>query len=96
MALKWGDWNAICDVCGFKYKASMLRKRLDGLMVCRKDFEHRHPQDLIKIPKDDQSVPWSRPEPTDVFLTVDYVSAGTGIQDNPTLTGDFEHNNETP
>lgn len=75
--LKWGDWNAICDVCGFKYKASQMYKRWDGLMVCKEDWETRHPQDLIKIPKDIQSTPWSRPEPADVFIVVNYADGST-------------------
>lgn len=71
-SLVWGSWNVICDVCGFKFKAYQLRKRWDGKMVCKDDWEIRHPQDLIKVPKDDQSVPWSRPEQTDVFADVNY------------------------
>lgn len=70
--LIWGSWNVICDRCGFKYKSFQLRKEWTGLMVCKNCWEPRHPQDLIKIPKDDQSVPWSRPEPDDVFIDVNY------------------------
>ena len=66
---KHGDWNAICDVCGFKKKASELRKRWDGRMVCEKDWEPRHPQDLIRSKPDDESVPWTRPEQEDDFIT---------------------------
>ncbi len=58
---KSGDWNAICDVCGFKFKASKLQKRWDGLMVCNQDFELRHPQDFIRPIKENISVPWTRP-----------------------------------
>lgn len=75
---KWisGDWNAICDVCKFKYKASELRMgigRQKGLRVCEKDWDEDHPQDHIKAVEDDISVPWSRPEPEDQFgaFTVD-------------------------
>lgn len=63
-----GTWNAICDVCGHKFKANMLRGRWDGLMVCKDDYEVRHPSDLIRVPKEDTSVPWSRPEAPDVFI----------------------------
>lgn len=62
-----GDWNAICDVCGFEYKASELRLRWDGYLVCPEDWESRHAQDFIRTVKDDQSVPWTRPEGTDTF-----------------------------
>lgn len=65
---KSGDWNAICDVCGFKYKASQLSKRWDGLMVCAEDFELRHPQDFIRPIKENISVPWTRPRGEDLFI----------------------------
>lgn len=67
-----GAYNAICDVCGFKFKSFQLRKRWDGLMVCSKDFEHRHPQDLAKVPKESPPLPWTRPEPADVYIAVTY------------------------
>jgi len=62
---KAGDWKAICDVCGFLFHASMLKKRWDGLYVCKEDFELRHPSDFQKGIKDDPSVPWTRPEGAD-------------------------------
>lgn len=64
---KLGDSNTICMVCGFKYKASEMRKRWDGVYVCETDWEPRHPQELIKIPRE-RSVP-SVPtlSPTDVY-----------------------------
>lgn len=65
--LKWGDWNAICDVCGLRHKASEMRERWDGLMVCEKDWEPRHPQDYVRVRGDDVTVPWTRPEGEDQF-----------------------------
>lgn len=65
-----GDWNALCDVCGFKFKASELRRRWDGYMVCSADFEQRHPQDLIRLRPEKQAAPWVRPYPEDQFVTV--------------------------
>ena len=64
--LDLGNWNAVCDVCGQKYKASQLRKRWDGLMVCSHDWEQRHPQDFLRVPHDNPAVPWARPE-ADIF-----------------------------
>jgi hypothetical protein len=69
---KSGTWNSLCDICGFKFKSDLLRKRWDGLMTCSKDFETRHPADLLRVPREDTSVAWSRPEPTKVFATIDY------------------------
>ena len=57
-----GDWNAICDVCGFKFKASQLKHRWDGLMVCEDDWEQRHPQELIRPLPDAPALPWTRPD----------------------------------
>jgi len=68
-----GNWNAICDICGLKFKATDLTKDWRGLMVCSKDFEQRHPQDFLRVRADDPSIPWARPEPEDVFLYVCYI-----------------------
>lgn len=63
-----GDFWRICEVCGFKYRASQTSKRWDGLIVCREDFEERHPQDFVRGRVDRQNVPNPRPESTDVFI----------------------------
>lgn len=68
------EWNVICDVCGWKYKNWQLKRRWDGLMVCKPDWEPRQILDLIKIPEDKQSIPWARPEATDTFISVTYVA----------------------
>jgi hypothetical protein len=65
-----GDWNAICDKCGKKFKFSMLKKEWDGLYVCEKDWEERQPQDYVKGVRDNMSVPVSRPEAPDLFTIV--------------------------
>lgn len=65
---KEGDYNAICDGCGFQFKASELKERYDGCMVCPDDWEPRHPSERslhIRTPK---TLPWTRPEGDDVFL----------------------------
>lgn len=60
---KAGVWNALCDVCGQKYKSDQLLKRWDGLMTCKGDWEPRHPQDLIRAIKETSTtLPWSRPD----------------------------------
>lgn len=70
-----GEWNALCDVCGFKRKASELQARWDGLMVCAPTiksgcWEMRHPQELIRPLPDSAPLPWTRPEPADIFIDV--------------------------
>lgn len=64
-----GKWNCICDRCGFKFKSDELKRDWQGLMVCAKDFELRHPQDLIKIRPERNIPPWVRPVPVDIFLS---------------------------
>jgi hypothetical protein len=63
-----GDHWVICDSCGFKVRASDTRKRWDGMRVCTKDWETRHPQDYVRGKRDRQAVPDPRPEPPDTFL----------------------------
>jgi len=78
--LKEGDWNTVCDVCEFKFKSSDIRKRWDGYMVCKEDWEARHPSDFQKGFADDQSVPFTRPD--------------TDVTDVPTITGLPEGTND--
>ena len=61
---KPGDYNALCDRCGRKYKASQLRLTWDNLRVCssNKCYEERHIADFFKGRPDNQSVPWTRPD----------------------------------
>ena len=66
-----GDWNAMCQRCGFKYKASQLRKTWDGFWVCLDDWEERHPQDFVTSMEDQQMLPWSRPEGPDTGVDSD-------------------------
>lgn len=63
-----GDHNLICDVCSRKIKASESRLRWDGFIVCKDDWEIRHPQDFVKARQDKITVPFSRPRPTDGFI----------------------------
>jgi hypothetical protein len=65
-----GDNYVICDVCGFRCRASETRKRWDGLRVCDADYETRHPQDFVRGRHDRQRAVITRPEPPDVFITI--------------------------
>lgn len=70
---KSGDWNIICDVCAKKFKASEAKERWDGFIVCPDDYEMRHEQDFIQVRLDKITVPYSRPMPPDIFVTVNYI-----------------------
>lgn len=63
-----GTWNAICDRCGFKFKANELREDWQGFMVCEADYDERNPVDFFRVREETTGVPWTRPEPTDVFV----------------------------
>lgn len=81
---KSGEWNALCDVCGFKFKAKDLKDRWDGLKVCNQDWEPRHPQELIRPMPDQIKLPWTRPEPQDQFInfgTIDPSTITCGLTD---------------
>jgi len=76
-----GNWNVICDSCGRKFKGSELKLRWDGYYVCREDWEPRHPADFIRPIPDQQRLPWTRPEGTDVFINVCTVVTSQGAAD---------------
>ena len=57
-----GSYSAICDVCGFKFKASELIRRWDGAMVDKACWEPRHPQDFIRAKQDNVPLPFVRPD----------------------------------
>jgi len=64
---KPGQWNAICDRCGFKFKSSELKKDWQGLMVCSHDYELRNPQDFLRVRPEKIAPDWARPEAPDQF-----------------------------
>ncbi len=70
---KGGDYNAYCDSCGGKFKASQLKLQWDGLRVCERDW---NPKPLADIPvriREQSGVPWSRP------LQEAYSTSGTQL-----------------
>lgn len=85
------QYNAICDVCGFEYKNWQLRKRWDGRMVCKEDWEMRHPQDLARVPRTERALEWTRPGPPDVEISVSYDTT-SGTQETTIPSGTFNTN----
>jgi hypothetical protein len=63
-----GDAKAVCDCCGFHFKQSQLKKRWDGAMVCKDDWEPQHPQDKIHIRTERNNVKDARMEPEHHFV----------------------------
>jgi hypothetical protein len=78
---KPGDWNAICDICGLRFKSSQLKRNWKNEMVCEADFELRQPQDFVRVRPEKISVPWSRPEGEDEFLLVCWIWAQSAYAD---------------
>ena len=74
--LRNGDWNAICDRCGSKFKFSMLKQEWDGLYVCTANgcWEPRQPQDYVKGVMDNMAVPVSRPDQPPVYIQDEIVT----------------------
>lgn len=91
-----GDWNATCDRCGRKFKASQLSRTWDNLMVCSRDWEPRHPQDFVRGVPDTEAPPWTRPQPATSYVAVctlqgssaipGYATPGCAIPSRPDLT----------
>lgn len=66
---KKGSWNVVCDVCGFKFKATQIKRRWDGLLVCHDDWEPRHSLDFLRGRHEDISVPFVNSE-ADAEITI--------------------------
>ncbi len=69
-----GDWLITCDRTGYIVYASDTVREWNGLRVRRQSSEERHPQDFVRGVGDDQTVPFARPEPTDVFLATNEIT----------------------
>lgn len=80
------DYSAICDVCGFKLKASMLKQRWDGLMVCKEDWEPRNILDFYRPRNDTHRLPWTRP---DSSVDGSWTPTLSGITGSPTVTASY-------
>lgn len=52
------EYNVLCPVCQFKYKASEMIRRWDGYWVCKYDWETRHPSDFYTTKPDAHPLPF--------------------------------------
>jgi hypothetical protein len=67
---KSGDWNAICDRCGFKFKGSQLKEEWNGWMTCSSCWEIKHPSLMQRVPTETSMPNFTRPEAVDQFVSV--------------------------
>jgi len=81
MAFLPGKWLIVCDVCGLEFYNDEVKERWDGSIVCEDDYEERHEQEFLRIHPERVDLPFTRPEPTDVTISVTY--ADTGVQAVP-------------
>ena len=90
------EYNVICDVCGWKLKSSEVQQRWDGIRVCAKDWEPRHPLDFYTTKNDVHLLPFTRPEAADTYLSV---TSNTATNVDPTAapasTGLYWFNTKT-
>lgn len=66
--LKLGDWNALCYSCGFKFKASQMKKFWQGYYLCQTCWNPRQPQDFVRNVPDVQTPPWVQLRPDPIFV----------------------------
>lgn len=58
---KPGSFYRICDRTGFATRAERTQMEWQGLIVDKRVWEIRQPQDFVKGVNDEQSVPYARP-----------------------------------
>jgi len=77
-----GDFYRICDITGFKRRASRTRKQWNNLIVRDDSWEARHPQDFVRGVADYQNVPEPRPRPKEQFVKIPILLTAWGNFDN--------------
>lgn len=55
MNKKRGDFYAICDGCGMRFWRSQLKRDGYGLLMCREDFDIKHPQETPYKPRPNET-----------------------------------------
>jgi hypothetical protein len=62
--------QAIDPASGFKVPLSNLERQWDNQMVDKRFIDRRNPQDYVRGVRDDQSLPFARPETPDSFVAL--------------------------
>lgn len=64
-----------CDRCGLDKRAVETRKEWTGLIVCNECWDPKHPQLAVRGRRERRH-PAPSPEPDDVFLSANEITAG--------------------
>lgn len=70
-----GSWNFYCDFCGAKAKSDDGMRTWDNFYVCKHHKEVRNPQDFVRGVRENQSLPWTRPKPPNIFEGINWTRA---------------------
>jgi ribosomal protein L40E len=82
-----GNHWLVCDRCGFDIRKAEAKKEWNGLWVCDKCYEARHPQDFVKGRAEKPAADPVRPPPTDEVRDVDFADIVSTIP-----SGTFNNN----
>jgi len=63
-----GGNRCVCAICGKRVKCNELKKRWDGILVCREDWEPRHPQEFMQPSQKAPNENEGNPESLDIFI----------------------------
>lgn len=80
-----GEHWVECMSCGFEIRASQIKKRWDGLLVCPKDFEYRPAQDFLRAVPDNQTAKG----PINPASKLKWVDDTNEPSNTPPITGTF-------
>jgi len=61
-------WKFACHRCGMWFPSTEIRKEWTGALVCRKDWEPRHEQTLIKVHGEKAFPDFVSKDGTDTFV----------------------------
>lgn len=88
------EYNVECPICGFKKKNYEMKRRWDGLMVCKDDWEMRHPMDFYRAKNDAHKLPYTLPAQEN-NLTATNTATNVNPSSAPSATGLYWFNTLT-
>lgn len=84
-----GNQYTVCDLCGFKVRASKARFNHDGLLVCTKDWEPQHPQEYMVEHRAEKIVPDKvRTEPDEISVAPETTHPSAPTRSSNQVTAD--------